>query len=267
MKRKKTIILIGILFFILPCAETLFAQNQNEDIVIESEGDDVTLSIAGFQFTFGENNSLEARHKSKARKPLAMGRLFGRARYGYIHLDNNKSAPLENGRSAHYSGDVCTAELYLNRSRTVSVETGLQVACDDYVFQDNVTLKNIGGTLTTVPVMGDVKYSRLAATYMGIPLYLNISLGGGVEMSLMSYMNYLVNSYTQIKVVRSKRRDERFDGLKDFQYGVGAAVHYEGFGIYVMYSLSPLFDSGIVNSQGQFMGKERGISFGVNFDL
>ncbi len=261
---KKLIILIGMLIIVLPSSVEAFAQNSQDNIVIESEGDDAILSIAGFQFTFGENKKPEVKPVKRAPTPLATSKWLSNLRYGFNHLNNNILAPLRNGASFHFSIELTSIELFINRSRTVSLETGIQYVYSDIVFQDKISLRNVNGILTTFPVYGEVKKSKLAAYYIGVPLHLNISLGGGTEMSLTGYVNYLTQPFTKVKGVSGK---EYFDGLKDFQYGVGASVTYDGFGIFCMYALSPLFEEGLVNSNLQALGNERLLSFGLNLKL
>lgn len=143
-------------------------------------------------------------------------------------------------RSAGMAVEFMKIGAYLDRSRNIFLSAGLQAVCNNYVFADNISLYMSGDrVLMPYALDGYIRKSKLTACYVGIPVSLAFWLDRKVQLEVGGYVNYLVNAYTKYKKPVSRNP---IGGLNSIQTGVSANLTYDGFGVYVEYGLSPLFN-------------------------
>lgn len=145
---------------------------------------------------------------------------------------------LNPNRSFHLSMDIYDINVPLNAAQTVNFSAGIRYVYDDYVFSDNISVVVENGQLTPFSISSSYKKSKLAAHYMGIPVYLNINAAQDLTISVGAYADYLLGSYTKYKKPKHKDNIRCFNTL---QAGVVAEIVYNGFGVYAQYALVPLF--------------------------
>jgi hypothetical protein len=193
---------------------------------------DFTMTIAGYDITFGNTGS-------KPRRSFKFY-MVSNLELGFNFLSNeSKSFELNNAKSIHFGLDIFEyiAKLDPTNNRFL-LSTGINIKCDNYTFDDNITLKKVGGNIITVPLIENYKKSKLTATYLGIPLRFKYKFTKSFGISAGGYADLLLSAHTKYKKPKNK---EKISGLNPIQCGVGGAITIECFGLYVKYSLTPLF--------------------------
>lgn len=143
-------------------------------------------------------------------------------------------------RSASVAAEFLNISAYLDRSRDVIFSAGLQAICNNYVFADKVSLYMDGNRKIMPYVLdGNIRKSKLTACYLGIPVSLTFRLDRKVQLEVGGYVNYLLDAYTKYKKPINRNS---IGGLNQMQAGLSANVTYDGFGVYMEYGLTPLFD-------------------------
>lgn len=143
-------------------------------------------------------------------------------------------------KSASVAAEFLNISAYLDRSRDVIFSAGLQAVCNNYVFADKISLyMNSDRMIMPYVVDGYVRKSKLTACYLGIPVSLTFRLDRKVQLEVGGYVNYLLNAYTKYKKPINRNS---IGGLNQVQAGISANVTYDGFGVYMEYGLTPLFN-------------------------
>ncbi|MDR2287362.1 MAG: PorT family protein [Prevotellaceae bacterium] len=134
-----------------------------------------------------------------------------------------------------------------------SIMSGIGIEWANYRFSHDVTIKDIDGVATQVPVssifntFSYMKKSKLAATYVQIPLLLKLDfrrffvaagVTGGINL----------NSRTKVVFVDTRGRKQTYKSydvnLAPFKYGYTVRAGYGLLAIYAHYYVSPLFSKG-----------------------
>lgn len=227
-------------FFVLLCcfmaaASVAFAQSEGaESPELMSRGDDVALSVGGFEFLFSKK-------KARPAFPRVSSSLAKHVSYGFNTLVHSDFEDINIKRSNHVSVDLYTVNFLIGESGNTTICIGLQYVYDDYVFSKNVSVATTeDGRIYSYPLDRQYKKSKVAANYLGIPLYLDYGIGGA-KLSLSAYVNYLMSGFTRYRSPSVKRD---FDGLNPIQVGCGIAVTYDTFGIFAQYGINSLFKDG-----------------------
>lgn len=240
MKKK---ILLGV--FIL----TLFTiKGIGQDTTVtftKGRGDALVLSVGGYNITM---NSLEKTRCHYANDKLSFGNavefglntLTGTDYKKYPAGDNN-FLDLNVAKSFHFGFNILSYSTSLNHTSSLRIGTALHFMCDNYVFDNNVTLKRVDGLIVPVELEKDYKKSKLTAAYIGVPVNLTYRYRRAA-ITLTGYADLLINSHTKYKKPKEK---EHLSGLNQFQLGFGANVTFASFGVYGKYCASPLFKNDV----------------------
>lgn len=152
------------------------------------------------------------------------------------------SLNLNPNKSYHISADVYDVNVSLNAGGTVGFSAGVRFVYDDYVFSDKISVAVENGVMTPFSIDSSYKKSKLAACYVGIPVYFNINIVNDLEIAVGGYADYLLGAYTKYKKPKHK---DNISCFNTFQAGVMAEIVYSDFGVYVQYGLVPLFKDGV----------------------
>ncbi len=139
-----------------------------------------------------------------------------------------------------------------------SLHPGFGISTDKFSFDNNVTLvRNLNDKVSLEPLervdFGDVKKTKLAATYLEIPLELRFhankkNFKKSFKVAVGGKLGILISSHTKIKYekldegIKLKTKDN-FE-LNRFRYGLEGSIGFAGISVYYYYGLNSLFEKG-----------------------
>ena len=215
---------------------------------------ELLLAIGGHNITLGRAAS-DRHNRTRVTTPIEINQRYvafglGAVEFGFSLLTDPSYAayaPEENGfldqrvgKSIHIGFRPLALEVALNRSRTVSLVTGLTLSFDNYRFDNRWSIAKVDGRIEPVALEGKRK-SKLATTQFGLPIGLTFTPARRLRVSALSFGELVVNAHTKTKKPKQKKT---LTGLNDFRFGLQGAVTYREVGFYVKYSLTPMFRSG-----------------------
>ena len=157
--------------------------------------------------------------------------------------DNGDFLDMRGGKSIRFAFDIAGLTVNMDRASRWVFNTAARFTVDNYRFLDNsVTLsRGEDGTLMPAATPAGTKKSKVAVTYMGIPIRISFTPYKELTITAEASANVLLKAHSKYAFPKVK---ENLPGFNPFRIGVGGAIDYNGFGVYCDYSLTPLFKSG-----------------------
>ena len=222
-------------------------------VVFDTQGDNLGISIAGFNITLGDDGSSSS---SKAAKPKVKrvttnfaGLSFGANAFTYHPNYGNWAGEnqfmTDNTSGWRFGVEAFGIQVSLDRNRKVFLKASLNSSIDRYRFTNAMTLINDeNGVLMPEPLSGTVKASKMIASYLGI------GAGFGFKISRVLVMfdfntDMLTSSYVKYK--NPGKTQYNISGLNNIRYRTGVSATVSGFGIYADYALTPLYRESVGN--------------------
>ncbi len=152
--------------------------------------------------------------------------------------------------------------LIKGKKARLSLQYGIEVAWNNYSFENNVTVQKAPAQLQFVDIQEAVKRTKLTVCNVQLPVVPRISFYNEsgkkiLHIGLGAYAGYRIDSYTKIKFEDgSKKRDHDRYYTNDFRYGLMAQLGIVRTNLFVKYELNPVFQPG----NGPDV---RGLSFGI----
>ncbi len=267
-----------------------FKVENSDDVVLSSENDAVAINIAGYKIQLG--NSKDDTDYNATQLSLGLqGTKFRKAvldedgfttkkvktskisfasntKLGLISLsspnysaysaDDKNFMDLRGGKSIFFGLDLVGLNIPLNDSGSIYFKSGVNLMCYNYTFSNDVTLKYKDDLITPVAIDSGTKKSKLATTYIAIPLSVSFKLAPKLFLEPGVYAGVLVNAHTKYK--KPKVKSGYLRGVNQAVAGASLSLSYDGFGIYCDYNATTLFDEG----RGP---KTKALTFGLTFKL
>ena len=141
----------------------------------------------------------------------------------------------------------------------VSFHPGFGIATDKFSFDHNVTIvRNFDNSISVEPLdpieFGEVKKTKLATTYLEIPLEFRFHFNKdnfkkSFKLAVGGKFGMLISSHTKVKSERLGEKQilktkDRFE-LNRFRYGLQGSLGYAGISVYYYYALNDLFEKGL----------------------
>lgn len=222
--------------------------------VLRSSSDEgeVVLEVAGFGITLSGSSDewLRPADPDKPRSRVSPTLLSG-SEYGFIiptglgygAYPAGKAGffDLRSGKSFHLSSTLIGLNVEMGRRRLFRFSTGLRYTIDNYRLSDtSVTLGNEAGTVVPVALDEPADKSKLRVTSLGVPLTFSCRAARNLSVALTGYFDFTMGANAIYKRPKVKNP---LAGVNAFRFGVGAAIAYHTVGVYVRYSVTPLFES------------------------
>jgi opacity protein-like surface antigen len=243
---KRVIILIAA----LAMTSAAFAQTETP-VVFDTHGDNLGISIAGFNISLGKDDRAAVKQKPKRVVTNFIGLSFGanvlsyEDNYGNWAEENNF---MTDKTSAYRIGvEVMGVEVSLDRKSNVFFRASLNNSNDFFSFKNPMTLINDeAGALMPAPITGDMKKSRMVASYLGVGAGFGFNISK-VRLNLDFNVDALCGARAKYKCKDTGKTKYDVSGLNNIRYRTGASITVDDFGVYVDYSLTPLFRQGVGN--------------------
>ena len=133
---------------------------------------------------------------------------------------------------------------------------GARIDWYNYVFANQITLVDDGVMIHPAAITDatDFKKSKLATTYIGIPIRFVFGSPRKLSFGVEGSASYLVESHTKYKSPVYK--DKGIQHLNKYQLMAGASISFKGIGVYGRYAFSPMFKSneGPAGCNGLYFG-------------
>lgn len=241
-----------IITLILAASAASAAYAQTDSLVtFNTKGETLGISVAGFTISLGENGKEEYIDEyiyHEPRKKALTANLLGFG-FGSMALtsmpyygpweDEQDFLDIYPGSSLRFDLEVASWTLSLDQRGRFYYKMGLLASFDSYRFTNNVTLDNDeSGRLMPVPVEGKVKKSKLRARYYGVTMGVGFKLNKAIVM-LSGTAEMLSNA--SVKYKNPEKTVYQIKGLNTVRSRISLSTNWEGFGLYVDYSLTPLF--------------------------
>ena len=213
--------------------------------------------------------------------PNLPGSLF--FEFGWNVLTNNSTKDMENDWWGSRAVNVYyTHDIQLGKSK-FSFNPGLGLGFENIAFKNNRTLVNVNGMSKLIDAstlefqqtgetgkvadFGSIKKSKLALTYLDIPLEFRYSAAGihsktGFKMALGAKVGYLLNSHTKVVTGSNTIKNKEDFNLEDWRYGVYTRIGYGWFNLFYYQNLSKLFKKDKFTE-----GNAATATFGISLDL
>lgn len=153
--------------------------------------------------------------------------------------------------------------LVKGRSVRMSIRYGLELAWNNYMFEENVRAGKGINAVEFNPVTELLKKSKLTVTTIQLPVVPQFSFYNAdgrktFHLGVGGFVGYRIDSYTKVKYQNNeKNRDHSNFYLNDFQYGLVANIGLLKTDFFVKYNLNSVFKT----NQGPDL---RSISFGIS---
>ncbi len=226
------------------CDSTIVRLSDDFKIVTGNYDGDVAISIGGYRINVTEQN---AKITTRPKKSFSID-LLGDYEFG---LTNTTSAPSTSPYAAavdfksgfHFGMNLIKMNFMLDQAQRVNLHIGLKLISNDYIFDNYNTLLTQDGEVIVLPISESTKKSKLNAHYFGIPVGLEFEIAPRLILEPEVSFDMLASSHTKYKKPKVKNN---FSAVNDFTITTTLRLKYKGFGFYVQYSPTPLFDTNIL---------------------
>lgn len=153
--------------------------------------------------------------------------------------------------------------LVKGKSVRLSVRYGLELAWNNYMFEENIRAGKGATQVQFNPVVESLKKSKLTVATVQLPVIPQVSFYDTegrktFHIGLGGFIGYRIDSYTKVKYQNNdKNRDHANFYLNDLQYGVAANIGLLKTDFFVKYNLNTVFRT----NQGPDLHT---ISFGIS---
>ena len=129
----------------------------------------------------------------------------------------------------------------LNKTGSLRFKVGLQVAWYNFMFDRSAKLQRQDTGLEFVDIP-NLQKSKLAASYLDIPIFLEVGTRRWLNFGIGGYVGYNITSWTKIKYSNGQKEHDRQNYfLTPFRYGVSAQVGIGSVKVFANYDLNELF--------------------------
>ncbi|MFR9503308.1 MAG: hypothetical protein SNH73_02500 [Rikenellaceae bacterium] len=257
-----------------------FKVEDNDDVILSSKEDGLSINIAGYEIALGSKEMCEEESEKRVRtitltqsgirfneeeveedgftvkksRPQKMGKLSiaSDPKLGFISLtspsysaydsSNSGFLDLKGGKSIYFGLHLLELKQYLNSKRSIALKTGFDIMCYNFTFADDITLEYQNNIITPIALDGNYKKSKLSTTYIAIPLTLSFNIADKFSLQPSLYAGVLVNSHTKYK--RPKVKSDYLRGVNQAIAGTSLSVNLKWISVYCDYNFTELFSEG-----------------------
>jgi hypothetical protein len=224
------------------------AAYSQSDISFDTKGDNLDISIAGFDISLGSDDRQTKKKVNRVTTNfagLSLGANIITHKPNYGPWENKTNFMTDHTAGWRFGIEALGMQISLNKSQNIFFKVALNATIDSYRFKKPFTLVNDeNGVLMTQEITGNVKKTKMVNSYFGI------GAGLGFKISRVLFMfdfktDLLTDAYVKYKNPGKTQYD--ISGLSNIRYRTGVAATVSGFGIYADYALTPLYREDVGN--------------------
>ena len=175
---------------------------------------------------------------------------FDKTDYSLYNLADKNFMSLNQGKSMEIDFNFYELNISLAKSY-VGLVSGMGLSFNNYRFDNPYTLKK--GPENTEPVLlgyDNLSKTKLAVSYLKVPLLLEFQIPvnhneGRVFFNAGVIGGVKIGSHTKVKHGGTKDKDHNGFNINSFNYAAAARIGYKDIGLFVNYSLTPFFKTGM----------------------
>ena len=258
MRRLISTMVLVVLFYGASAQQVISLDSKGQSSVTAKDGQ-LAINIAGMSFSFGgEKNSSPTSGKT-TKKSVAQFAYAGITAPKYNHLslfeigtnflvqtdfsamDKPVATALDfsSRKAVQCTINLMTMNVPLNPKRTLGFTLGFGFEMNNYTFNDKVLLKYEQGSFVVEPLQQSVKKSKLAVTYIHIPMLFDWNIRRGFFISAGATFDILMGS--QLSYKNPKTKIEGKLPLNPVQVGVTSRIGWRRVYAFVNYSLLNMY--------------------------
>ena len=255
MKRGTFLAVAHLLAVVVGMSVQAHAQSISSADTLLQRGDnrgELVLAVGGQQITLGSASSQKVHVRGMVEvqnRAVKIG--LGAVEFGFSLLasvDYGAYLPEEQGfldqrvgKSIHVGFRPLDLEFRLNRAATLSLVTGISFSVDNYRLDNAWSLAKVDGRIEPLLLEG-MKKSKFTTAQFGLPIGVKYCPARKVEFTAFAFGEVVYNAHTKVAKPKDKAR---LHGVNDLRFGVQATATYRNVGLYIKYSLTPMFRSGV----------------------
>ena len=237
------------------------AINDSGDYVSSKDGN-LNLSVVGMMFSINNEGQAVPAVPQKSNSKIgfsAYGESFGATKtdhIAFIELGVNTLAnqsydlytPKEaamlpfSRKSTYIALNPIAMSVALNKSRSLSFNMAVGFAIENYKFAGKYSMKYDGGIMRPIELEGNIKKSKLVATYLHFPFLLNYNFSRKFFIAAGVNLDIAINSKLVYKKPRTTIEGEVT--LNPVQVGATARIGWGKLYGFVNYSFMEMFKVG-----------------------
>lgn len=222
-----------------------------------SKSDTITVTTSRSEKK-AENDNKDYKEASKSRKDKGLNR-FGEVQLGLnTLLTNNQLSAYPSSQydlkplGSRYLGLSLGQRptLIKGKKARLSIQYGLELAWNNFMFENNVTVQKGANQAVISDIKSDVEKSKLTICTIQLPVvprlsFYNTSGKKIAHIGVGGYVGYRIDSYTKIKYANSdKDWDHGSFFLNNLRYGLVGHFGILKTNLFVKYDLNPVFIPG-----------------------
>ena len=175
---------------------------------------------------------------------------FDKTDYSMYSPADNNFMSLNQGKSMEVDFNFYELNISLAKSY-VGLVSGMGLSFNNYRFDNPYSLKK-GPDITEPVLIGfdNLSKTKLAVSYLRVPLLLEFQIPvnqseGRVNLNAGVIGGVKIGSHTKVKHGDTKDKDHNGFNINSFNYAATARIGYKDVGIFVNYSLTPFFKTGM----------------------
>lgn len=270
--------LFTILTILIVGLTTLHAQEIANDntIILDKTGenritiineDTIKFRIAGREFQM--STEPEAKTQQNERKSYATIPALGAIELGIntmINTDYSMYTPEEaemmkfgNRKSTYVAMNLFTENLRLTKTGSWSVDMGVGIAWENYVFAGNYSMRYSDGMMRPIKLDSNVEKSKLMVRYLHMPALLNYSYKNKFFIAAGVNLDVLIGSHFKQKDPKIAYKSETIT-LEPIQLSTTVRIGTDSFYGFMNWSPMEMFKAGTA-PRGQRVSAGIGLNF------
>lgn len=225
----------------------IFGQDKQNKITISE--DNVYFKIAGKELHFSSesrDSRNEKRHGSslQAIQAFELGiNILANTDYSMYNTKEATMMQFGNRKSTYVALNVFSENIKLIRSGSLSVDMGVGIAWENYVFAGDYSMRYLDGIMRPIELSNSVTKSKLMARYLHMPMLLNWTYRN--KFFIAAGVNLDVSIGTRLKQKNPKivYKSENVT-LNPIQLGYTLHIGTEKLYGFINYSPMQMFESG-----------------------
>jgi hypothetical protein len=246
---------------------TIILDKTGENRITIINEDTIKFKIGGKEFqmsTEPEKKTQQNERKSYATIPslgtIELGiNTMVNTDYSMYTTEEAEMMRFGNRKSTYVALNIFTENFRLNKRGSLSVDMGVGIAWENYVFAGNYSMRYSDGMMRPIALDGNVEKSKLMARYLHMPALLNYSYKNKFFVAAGVNLDVLIGSHFKQKDPKVAYKSETIT-LEPIQLSTTVRIGTDSFYGFMNWSPMEVFKAGTA-PRGQRISAGIGLNF------